>query len=47
MKINQPVVWPSDKKAVILHRFRAIAVKEVLLDMLRWTINNLIIKQWI
>ena len=29
-------MWLYDKNLVILHRFRAIAVKEELLDMLRW-----------
>ena len=38
------LIWLYDKNLVILHRFRAIAVKEELLDMLRCndqTINKL------
>jgi len=29
------LIWLYDEKPLILHRFRAIAVKEELLDMLR------------
>ncbi len=30
------LIWLYGEKPLILHRFRAIAVKEELLDMLRW-----------
>ena len=36
MKKSLNLIWLYDKNLVILPRFRAIAVTEELLDMLRW-----------
>jgi len=39
------LIWLYDKNLVILHRFRAIAVKEELLDMLRCNDKQFKIKE--